>query len=158
MATVLTFLTGILIAAVSSWITVNLALRRYHSERWWDRKVEAYTAVLNALHDSKAFSDRNLAAMERGNELPDEKTKELINRAQKATDQILRAIDLGSFLLSEEALARLRRFRTEESAASDADSWWQHLEDDHQATSSCLEDMIKIAKNDLQQKTSFLWW
>lgn len=157
MAIALTLFTGILIAAVSSWITVNLALRRYHSERWWDRKVEAYTAVLHALHDSKAFSDRNLAALERGAELAEEKTKELSDRAQKATDQILRAMDLGSFLLSDEALNRLRRFRTEEDAASDTASWWQHLEADHQATSSCLKDMIEIAKKDLKQKTRFLW-
>ena len=63
---------AILIAAVSSWITVQLALRRFRRERWWERKTDAYTKVIEALHNSKEFSDRHLEAAQAGREIPDD--------------------------------------------------------------------------------------
>ncbi len=31
---------AILIAAVSSWITVQLSLKRFRDEKWWEKKVQ----------------------------------------------------------------------------------------------------------------------
>jgi hypothetical protein len=54
---VLALLSGIVIAAVNSWITVQLSLRRFRTERWWERKVEAYERIIAALHPTKAYAD-----------------------------------------------------------------------------------------------------
>ncbi len=34
--------TGIIIAVVSSWITVQLSLKKFQKEKLWERKLEAY--------------------------------------------------------------------------------------------------------------------
>jgi hypothetical protein len=69
---VLALSTGILIAAVSAWITVQLSLRRFRTERWWERKVEAYERIIGALHDAKAFADTHLHAGLEQRDVPDE--------------------------------------------------------------------------------------
>lgn len=107
-------LVAILIAAASSWITIQLSLRQFRAEKWWERKMDAYTRVIEALHDSKAFSARSLEAASRGRDLPAGKENDLRRRAVAANDEILRATDVGGFLLSEEALSRLQQYQKDE--------------------------------------------
>jgi hypothetical protein len=114
----MTLLTGIVIAVVSAWVTVQLSLRRFRTERWWKRKVQAYERVIAAIHDSKAFSDEHLEAAMNGVQISEEKDKELRARSKVAHDEIARAIDMGAFLLSDEALSRLKQYRKDESKAS----------------------------------------
>jgi hypothetical protein len=150
--TALAILTGIVIAAVSSWITVQLSLRRFRSERWWERKVQAYEKIIGALHDSKAFSDKHLEAEYSGREIGEEKDKELRARSKVAHEEIEKAIDIGSFLLSDEALSRLKQYQKDMEKASDTQMWLEYLEGDLAATSNCLKDLIQIAKKDLRAK------
>ncbi len=143
-------LTGIVIAAASSWITVQLSLRRFRTERWWDRKADAYARLIEALHNSKAFADSHLEAEYRGHEIPKDKVQELLQRSHQAHEEIQKVIDTGSFILSAEALARLRLYTKESADASKAASWQQHLELDLAATDKCLKDIIEIARKDLK--------
>ena len=155
---ILAIIAAIVIAAISSWITVNLSLRRYHSERWWDRKADAYMAVIEALHHSKAYSDENLNAEMRKREISKERDKELRTRTRKANDEIQKAMDMGSFLLSEEAMERLKRYKKEESRASEEHTWFEYLDADLAATASCLKDMVEIARRDLRPDSRFFSW
>ena len=150
--TALAIFAGIVIAAVSSWITVQLSLRRFRSERWWERKVQAYENIIGALHDSKAFSDKYLEAEYNGGEISEEKDKELRARSKVALEEIEKAIDTGSFLLSDEALSRLKQYQKELKKASDTRSWFDYLDTDLAATGNCLKDLIQIAKRDLKAK------
>lgn len=146
----ITVLTGIIIAVVSAWVTVQLALRRFRAEKWWEKRVEAYERVIEALHHSKAFTSVHLDAAYAGKDVPEERDKELRAKSKEALREIEKATDIGGFLLGEEALERLRRYQKEAKEASNTTSWHKYLEDDWAATNSCLENIIQIAKQDLQ--------
>jgi len=143
-------LTGIIIATASAWITVQLSLRRFRTERWWERKVESYTNVIEALHNSKAFASYHLKTS--GREIPEERDKELRSRTREANDEILKATDVGAFILSEKALTRLRKYKNEEEEASEIRDWYGYLIADLEATEGCLKDFIEIAKKDLKTR------
>jgi predicted CopG family antitoxin len=148
----ITIFTGIIIAAVSAWITVHLALRKFRSEHWWEKKVEAYSKVIEALHNSKSFSDKHLDANYAGRNISEDSSKELGARAISAQLEIDKMIDIAAFMLSEEANERLKAFKKEIDSFSDCPNWIEYLEYDWKATDSCLNDLIRIAKKDLQAK------
>ena len=144
--------TGIVIAVVSSWITVQLSLRKFRSERWWERKAETYSRIIEALHNSKAFADTYLEAESEGREL-EKKDKELLRqRSEAAHEEISKAMDIGAFLLSNKAQARLKQYQKEAEQAGQQQSWFEYLDADWAATDKCLNDMIEIAKHDLRTK------
>ena len=58
----ITILTGIFIAGITSLITVHLSINKFRTEKWWERKADAYTQLLDALHNAKKFSDEHLRA------------------------------------------------------------------------------------------------
>ena len=143
-------LTTIMIAAVSSWITVQLSLRRFRTEKWWERRVAAYERLIEVLHHSKAFFERHLKASYEGWEISEERDNKLRVKAREAGREIAKAVDLGGFLLGAEARARLKRYKKDEDFASDTTSWDEHLHRDWEATNSCLQDLIGIARRDLK--------
>ena len=154
MDTVTTILAGVVVAAVSSWITVQLSLRRFRAEKWWEMRVEAYKRLIEAFHDSKSFMETHLEADYEGREVPDETDEELRARAKHAAREIARAVDLGGFLLGDEVRTRLKQYQQEEARASDTESWQMYLHEDWNATNSCLQDVIRIARRDLKTNKS----
>ena len=87
-----TLITGIVIAVVSSFVsarvTVHYALKRFHSEKWWERKAEAYGAILEALHHVRNHADTNIAFLERGKELPEAGEEELTQKLEDAMAEL----------------------------------------------------------------------
>ena len=144
--------TGIVIAAVSSWITVQLSLRQFRSERWWERKVRAYENVIEALHHLKRFFSNNLKEQCEGKKRSAEICEELRIKSRVARSEIEKAIDVGGFLLCKEALDRLEQYRSEADEVGQQESWFRYLDESLVATDSCIKDLIMIAKQDLRIK------
>ena len=150
MTILLDILTTIMVAAVSAWIAVHLSLRRFRTEKWWEKRVLAYERLIEAFHHSKAFSESHLKAAQQGREISKERDKELRSKAEEAEREIRKAVDLGGFLLGKEARARLRQYISDRRYASESDGWDDYLLRDLDATDTCLRDLIKIARRDLR--------
>lgn len=149
--TVASILTGILIAAVSSWITVRLSLRRFRTEKWWERKVLAYEKVIEALHNIKSFSEHHVTAMHRGLELSKDTELELGNRSKSANQELDKIIDTGAFLLSNESNNRLIKYKKDTDGYFDCPNWGEYIEHEYTTSSKCLSDIIDLAKHDLRE-------
>lgn len=141
---------AIFIAAVSSWITVQLSLGKFRHEKWWERKADAYANVIEALHYSKQFAEEHFEADIEGRKISSDKDAELRANAKKANAEISRVASIVAFLLHDKAINRLALLAREENEASNTADWWEYLDRDLRATSSCLDDIIKIAKADLK--------
>lgn len=141
---------GIVIAAVSSLLTVQLSLKRYRTEKWWEKRAEAYSNILGLLHDAKEFSEENMAADLAGRELTEQEDKNLRARSSACTNDIYRAMDVGQFYLSPKAISRLKKYKKESSEAGNNGDWNSYLVQDFDAAESCLKDIINIAKSDLK--------
>lgn len=146
---VVNLLVGVLVALLTSWLTVKFALHRFQSEKWFERRVEAYTKVIEALHFMKHCTERQLRAAERGTDLPEEIENELVSAYRKGLADLRRLTDMGALLFSPEAVEVLDTLNAELFAATDEQSWWEHLDAEGAAISKCLARLRPIAKRDL---------
>jgi hypothetical protein len=138
---------SVLVALLTSWLTVYFALRRFQSEKWFERRVEAYTKVIEALHSMKNCTERQLRAEERGNDIPNE--IELISSYDKGLADLRRLTDMGSLIFSSEAIEVLDTLNAELKTATDEQSWWEHLDAEGYAISKSLVKLRLVAKKDL---------
>jgi hypothetical protein len=144
-----TILTGILIAGATSWITVQLSLRKFRSEKWWERKADAYTRILDALHKSKKFSDEHLEAEYRAKEVSEDRDKELRKLAKESREELLRAVDVGAFLLCGDAVEVLKDYEREVDKLSEYETWYEYIDADNTINHRTLLKLIPIARKDL---------
>lgn len=139
------------IAVTTSWITVWLSQKRFRTERMWDRKALAYERVIEAFYKSKRFSREHLDAEYAGRDVSDDRDKELRLQSSEAREEILRAVEIGSFTLSVEALQLLEDFRKDSSDDDHITSWFEHIEHDYTITDKYMKLLIAEAKRDLSQ-------
>ena len=143
---------GVIIAVTSAWVTVRLSLSKYRTEKWWDRKIEAYTNVIEAFHHSKAFSDKHLGAEWRGRELDPDIDKEIRAKVKLAHGEIEKYINIGSFIFSNEFYTRLKEYQREsERISNESHGWVDYLVNDQEHMESCISDLIVLAQKDLSK-------
>lgn len=153
-----TLASGVFIALVSSFVTVRLSLRKFRTEKWWERKADTYSKIIEALYQSKRFTDRHLGEAFGERTISEDHKSELLAAAHVASAEIERITNVGAFLLSEKAMARLAQYEKAQKHASDTRDWGEYLERDWEAVSTCLTDMIAIAKEDLAIQPIVTWW
>jgi hypothetical protein len=112
-------------------LTAWFALRRFRSEKWWERKADTYAAIFeamdNLLEEVDLLTDEEIT---RNVITPEHRTK-LAEVAGLARRQIRKASRVGSFLLSEQSerilvslLENLERARSERDYFSHLDANW----------------------------------
>src|SRR5512140_1398437 len=109
MGPLLSFGGSVVVAIIVAVLAVHLALRRFYTEKWWERKIAAYTAIIEALHHVRNHADTNLTFSMLGRELPEQGEKELTEKLQGAMAELRKQLDIGNFVLSEEAVAAMNK-------------------------------------------------
>ena len=119
---------GVVIAVISARITVHFALKRFYSEKWWERKMEAYTSIIEALHHVRNHADTNLEFSMRGRDLPGEGDKMLTEKLQAAMEELRKRIDVGSFVIAEDAVFALGTLMKGLDRSTNTNDWIEHLD------------------------------
>jgi hypothetical protein len=148
---------SIVVAIVSAVVTVFLAFRRFRRERWWDRKADAYAAIIEALHHMKRGIEDDIRVFQQyPPKQEDEASKERTKKYRQAYEEVHKAVNTGSFLLSKEAVDTLDRFMSDfQKARDDARMHDGYLDPDTHlsgmlnAIKKCLDSLPPIAKRDL---------
>jgi hypothetical protein len=51
MENVLFAIGGLLAAILAAWLSAKWSVRKFYSEKWWERKEKAYAEIIEALYD-----------------------------------------------------------------------------------------------------------
>lgn len=154
---VLSLASALIVAVVTSLLTVRLALRRFYSEKWWERKAAAYTAIIESMHYVREHADSHLAHAEPGRiPMPPEGEKQLRIELQNAMAALRKHRDVGSFLISDRATAVLNELFLELDKSAQIGvqrSFFEYLDYRVGALDQSLKEMRQIAREDLSLAT-----
>ncbi len=146
----LSFGGSVVVAVLTAVLTVRLALRRFYAEKWWERKMAAYAAVIESLHHVRNHADTNLTFSMRGRDVPEEGERQLTDKLQGAMAELRKQLDIGDFVLSQEAVMSMNKLMTELDTSTKTDSWQEHLELKLAAVDECLTNIRRSARKDLR--------
>ena len=147
-------LPGLILSIVTAILTVRLSLRRFYAERWWERKVEAYTSIFESLYRLKHYCnikyeqdcdfDTKPISKEQG--------KELEKQWADANMEIGKAIDIGSFVVCDDAVSCLRDFRKRPRLDYEDHPIFELAAQESEYLDECISRLKTIAKKDLKLK------
>ncbi len=146
----LSFGGSIIVAVVTAALTVRLALKRFYAEKLWERKIAAYAAIIESLHHVRNHADTNLTFSMRGRDLPKEGEQQLIDKLEGAMAELRKQLDIGDFILSDDAVTAMNQFMIDLGASTTTTAWQTHLTLKLAAVDSCLTAMRHIARRDLR--------
>lgn len=143
---------AVLIAVISAFVTVKLSLRRFYSEKWWERKAKSYESIMEALHHMKKYCDEQVIAAIEDTKISETREQELEKRRKDAADEVSKAIDIGSFIISDEAVQLLSGLDKELHKAREEETFWEFLDVQSTALGKTLPKLREIARKDLEVK------
>ena len=143
---------------VSSLMTATWAFRRFRQEKWWERRAKGYDVAINALHDIRIAIDTQIRAIAGYRELPAKKKTKLDNRYSHARQELERAVSLGGYILSDDAIDKLTEYLRTKSDPEEGLTGWLTTESD--AVAECIKNLIALARRDLGvfRKADRLFW
>jgi hypothetical protein len=147
-----TILPGIIIAIFTSILTVRLAIRRFHEEKWWEKKQEMYSSLLETLHHLKNYAAEHYEDQINPDHITNEKREELMKDWKKFSREFAKLRDLASFHLSNNAVAILDEYEKKKAEVRKSNNIFDLIDGDLAAVSECLEELKKAAKRDLKVK------
>ena len=146
----LQILVAAITAIIASLLTSWFALRRFYSEKWWEKKYESYGAILESLHYIGRGFDEQMGAAITGVEITDDRKEEHRKKHREARDELAKRMDIGQFVVSDKAVDVLSEFQKELASAGHARDWGEYLNGSLAATNKALQQMRDIAKRDLK--------
>lgn len=153
MTLAISIITALILSITTAIVTVHLSLRRFRAERLWERRVDAYQAVMVALHRVSRYCDQTWAT--EYNPMSTRKPTEADQqKIREAYAEIHKWVDLSAFLLSDAAtdcLDNLEKTWGEARQAMNRDDFLAYLTDVDVAVKHCLKSLRVIAKADIKK-------
>jgi hypothetical protein len=128
----LTMLGTLIVAAITARLTVGLALGRFKQERLWDKRLQIYSDLVEALSEMYR-TDSILHDFEQEyprNDSPDRQKyeQEVVDRFKKAKQQVESTAATAKLILTPEVEAVLDEYFSDIQNARNADTYTEHLE------------------------------
>ncbi|HLE09367.1 MAG TPA: hypothetical protein VI914_07040 [Thermodesulfobacteriota bacterium] len=98
----------------------------------------------------KRYCEKGIEEIESHKDMPEEEGKVLSVKFKEAAEEIAKAKDVGSFIISNEAVLQLEVLRKGLYSAERADNPYDYYETQLSSIDSCLDSIRKIAKSDLK--------
>ncbi len=148
---------GILLAIITSYITVQLSIRKFRSERMWERKIEAYSKLIESLHFlfRSIYKYIELAEEDQHYEFNDEVSIDIDNLLAEGRKEINKSIDSGFFIFSDDFNEKLKKYKIEQESIENQFSYgtskYECMLEEHKAIEYYIKELIYLAQKDLKK-------
>jgi hypothetical protein len=148
---------SLVVAVVTAWATVRLSLRRFRTERWWERKADAYSRIVESLYHAKQYYDHESRKWWNEQESPSrdpskvESDEDRRRRAEfsEAFHELAKATHIGAYIICDEAAKVLDDLKKRKGLEWDEGPPGDVYDDAATGYAEALHKLRAIAKRDL---------
>ena len=127
-------------------------LGRFARQRWWERKVQAYADIIEALADLVYYHAEHYdAELEHHHEMSATHKAEIEEHWKKSYAALKKATAIGAFLISSDAEAALQTMWKEQGKGVHPGDFFGLVESSYVAAQNCLAALVEAAKADLKR-------
>lgn len=148
---IISLVSGTIIAIVSSYLTSIWTMKKFYTEKWWDRKEQAYTEIINALYDMVRFYEVYKEDYGQDYFISEERATDLRQKYSNGMRKLHRATDLASLYVSDDAANELVKLRNREALDQRSNPSWEVYESEYKYHKQTLDELLIIAKKDLKK-------
>jgi hypothetical protein len=158
-------LIGLISGVFGAWIAMFFGLRRFYSEKWWEKRAATFIELTDGIYQLKVlqeyYSELKLYRREGPEEYPefvelnDEQLREMRLEAARARSLIKKFSHVGQLLITDGASQLLRDYLNEEKRV-DYDvhhrGWDTEEAEEHllSITKRLFENMLEISRKELK--------
>ncbi len=143
---------ALIVSMLTAYVTVKLATKQFYSQKWWEKKAESYSRIIEELSYQQYYYgvlfDESIGAKN----LDEDEFNSLKENYKSSKQLIMKAYASGAYIISEKTIKSLKDFVKEiEKEEYDChfsvnyDRWYG-------ATKECISVIREEAKKELKSK------
>lgn len=140
-----------LIPAVILSIIAYLTVRQFYSQRWWEKKVEAYSHIIEHLSYLQYYLGEWFDEGIGEKKLGDEDKKRLSEGYRQAREFITKAAAIGIYIVSDDTSSTLEKLLHELEKKDSKGDWVGDINRCYASVKECIEKIREYAKIDLKR-------
>ncbi|MGM0582945.1 MAG: hypothetical protein ACQETL_19870 [Bacteroidota bacterium] len=142
-------LPGLIIAIFASFLSTKWSLKKFYSEKWWERKSIAYSELIESLYEVLQFFEIHKKDFGQGTGLTTKQESNLQEKYNQAHLKIKKASDIGSFVVSKKTQLILKELFERPKLNRNQNPIFEIYEEKYEAHQNALELIVIEAKKDL---------
>ena len=141
---------ALMVAVITAYVTVKLATRQFYSQRWWEKKAEAYSHIIEHLANMQYYFEEMFDEGIGDKTLSEEEKDRLLKAYRQAKESITRAVAIGAYIVSDGAVSTLEEFLRQLGRRTD--DWIGDLDTKYALVKECIASVREYAEADLRKK------
>ncbi|MGD8190197.1 hypothetical protein ACQCN2_09460 [Brevibacillus ginsengisoli] len=147
-----TIIPSLIIAIISPFIVIKIALKQFYTQKWWEAKASAYSKIVESLsgmiYVKEQRFDHDVVNLLN---LSEETLKRYQEIESKAYEELRKAKAIGSYIISNDAIETLNLLEKGLNLRDANGDWVKDIDEHLGALYKCMEQIRKIASRDLQK-------
>jgi len=138
-----------LVSIITAYVTVRMSLKQFYSQRWWDKKAEAYSQILEHLSYLRYYYEEWSNEFQFDNTMDTDQRKRLSEGYIRAKESITKASAIGEFIVSETTTKALSELLSELFKLRFEDDPFKSVDKSYEAVTECIKTVRGDAKEAL---------
>lgn len=138
---------SIVIAIITAVLTVKLSLKQFYSQKWWEKKIEVYTKIIESLAIMQHYMGLWFDELIGLNSINEETNQKFAIDYHKHRHYIIEVSNQGAFIISNEVAIELEKLIKELN--QDEQDLIADYGDKYSALKKSIEKIRNMAKKDL---------
>ncbi len=144
---------AIIVTIITALLTVKLSIRQFYSQRWWEKKAEAYSHIIEHLSYlqyyfgewfSEGIGEKNLSNKDK---------EKLLEDYRRARESITKAAAIGAYIVSDDTATALANLLHElEKKEDPTGNWIKDVDRCYGSVKECIAKIREYAKTDLLRR------
>ncbi|MFC1975865.1 hypothetical protein ACFLXQ_05665 [Chloroflexota bacterium] len=151
----LALIPSLIISILTAYVTVRLSIRQFYSERWWEKKAEAYSSIIEQLSYLQYCLELWFSESIGARILSKEDKEKVLEEYKRVEQALKKSAAAGAYIVSDDTAITLKeviRVFDEPGARYDRGNWLKEMEKDYTVVKDCIVKVREYAKKDLHRK------
>ncbi|MBU4509720.1 hypothetical protein KJ830_01600 [bacterium] len=140
------------ISIITAYITVHLSMKQFYSQRWWEKKVEAYSNIIEHLSYLQYYLGEWFDKGVHEKELSSSDKERLSEGYRQARESITKTAAIGAFIVSDDTATALEILLRELEKKDQKGDWVGDINRCYGSVKECIAKIREHAKKELQRK------
>ena len=140
---------ALIVSVVTAYVTVRLSMKQFYSQRWWEKKAETYSRIIEQLTCLQYYFGERFDEGIGIKKLDNESEKKIFESYRQAKESITKAAAMGAYIVSDDTATALAKLLNELEGKNPIGDWVSDIDKYHRSVKECITKIREYAKVDL---------
>ena len=143
---------ALIVSIITAYVTVKVSMKQFYSERWWEKRAEAYSHIIEHLSYLQYYFGEWFSEGVHEKQLADKHKEKLSEGYRQTKESITKAAAIGAYIVSDNTATALANLLHELDRKDPSGDWVGDIDRCYGLVKECIAKIKEYAKADLLKK------